>query len=62
METRLIIERKGGAGLDWDTVAHPVDNIDEAKKNLQWLRDKEQNKNYMGKFRIVRETREIIDD
>lgn len=59
MSTRLIIERKG-TGLCWEVVAHPRNDIVEAKETLEWLRREENKRRYKGNLRLVRETREIL--
>lgn len=61
MSERIIIERKCKTSFNWDIVAYPRNDIEEAKATLKMLKDNERDKKYKGEFRIVRETREIIN-
>lgn len=61
VSTKLIIERKFplSTGL-WKNFAYPKDNIEEARKTLDYLREEEAKKKFKGELRLVRETREIF--
>lgn len=59
--TALHIERKT-AMSDWEVVAYPRNDIDEAKKMLSVMREDEAQKRYGKPLRLVRVTREYLDD
>ena len=54
--TRYRIERLV-AGCLWDVIAHPANDLDEATRVLNMLRDQEPARS----LRLVRETFEVID-
>lgn len=56
----LIIERKG-AGLQWEAYAFPGNDVVQALQDLKELRTTEKESRYRGKFRLVRQSLEIID-
>ena len=58
--TGLVIERKA-YGPEWEAVAFPKDDIDEAKQVLAKMRAAESAKKFPRPLRLVRETREYID-
>lgn len=61
IRTHFIIERKT-PGSQWDTFAFPKNDLTEARRVLAALREAENQKVFKGELRLVRETREYLDD
>lgn len=58
--TRFIIERKTSFP-EWEVVAHPKNDIEEAKRVLLLLREEEKRRTHTKPLRLIRETREHFD-
>ncbi len=62
MTEKLLIERRSCCGFLWEEYAYPINNIESALKDLRFLRREESKLKYAGELRLVRITKEIIDE